>query len=1040
MHPLASSPGISTSQVARVVAPILVLSLIATITWAIVGVDGAAAQANGDVVISELFYNPDGSDEGSEFVELFNRSADAIDVSEWTIDGVDGRFGQGATIPGSGYLVVAREANAFSAAFGFAPDEEFAAVLSNGGEIIELIDRNGQVVDTVDYDDQAPWPLAADGDGASLQLLDTNSDNALAESWGEGDPTPGRANDARVGAPAPPVAAMGRGTYTGPVPELLSSSTPGAQIRYTLDGRAPTAQSTLYTGPIQIGPGAHSTATLRAIAIANGRTSMEIAHTYLFVGELADGGFDRLPTVSVQTDDRSNPTCVRAQPTICERERASIDYIDPGGGEGFGVTAAIAVFGDSSVNFQKNSFRLYFDDEWGVSNLDYPVFAGYGQGFIEPADSFDKLELRAQSWDGPEDGTGGPDYYVSDRWWKDTILDLGSLSPHGRFVNVFMNGRYHGVYDLRERFDSKWFESYGEGDSSEYDSVKWDGYFGRVISVNEGTDALFNQIRSASSYAQVKGLIDPVALIHQELVDSLTLSNGVGEREYRLVGGRTVEHPDDAILMHSDNDMAFGLQGAWWTWQPAGPRDHHFGWLWRWRGDPEFRQLIHDETARAFCGDGALTTQASRDRLDFWAAEVGAAMTAEVGRWGANSFTSAIATARGRIESGMPQLKQAWENDGLFVGCDLSPQLAGPDDLVVPSGRAVNVPLGLVDPDGDAFTATATGTPNGLSLSSDGRLTGTTQVAPGDYVVEVRAEDARGRWSLNEVTITVVDGGDAIESPALVLNEYNAVDANAGNWAGQDPAFPDDPTNGGDWFELAIVTDGLDLRGWSVELWDRDRSSETLKQTDTFVFADDPLWSDLRAGSLIAIAESVEQDASYLPRADDWSITVTPTGGLLLGGGSGFDTNRRGFRIAVRDANGNLVGPFMGETEEWRFGQADTPNVSAAEVGALCVPPTADADLVAGMRDVANVSTFAAENTCDGVAQGLADLRPVVGPPGDVDGSGAFDSQDVQAILLYGVQAEPVGVFNERAADVNADGTVDLLDALLAARQLELGG
>jgi hypothetical protein len=102
--------------------------------------------------------------------------------------------------------------------------------------------------------------LPADG----LQLTSTATVRVIAtrDGW---------ANSAVVRATytlrnATPVASLPAGTYTGAQQITLTSASPGAEIRYTLDGTTPTAASPLAAGPVLI----EGNKTLRAIALQPG--------------------------------------------------------------------------------------------------------------------------------------------------------------------------------------------------------------------------------------------------------------------------------------------------------------------------------------------------------------------------------------------------------------------------------------------------------------------------------------------------------------------------------------------------------------------------------------------------------------------------------------------------------------------------------------------------------------------------------------------------------------------------------------------------
>lgn len=138
------------------------------------------------LVISEIYYNPpaaQGADEVYEFIEITNPGANLVDLSGFRlIDGIEFTFPAGSSISPGSIVVVA--ADAFT--YRHLPVDVFEwdpGKLSNSGERIALIDANGALMDEVIFSDLDPWPLSADGDGSSLELLDAFSDNALATSW-----------------------------------------------------------------------------------------------------------------------------------------------------------------------------------------------------------------------------------------------------------------------------------------------------------------------------------------------------------------------------------------------------------------------------------------------------------------------------------------------------------------------------------------------------------------------------------------------------------------------------------------------------------------------------------------------------------------------------------------------------------------------------------------------------------------------------------------------------------------------------------------
>jgi PKD repeat protein len=81
------------------------------------------------------------------------------------------------------YMLVAVNSSAMMSAFGKTALQWTSGALSNSGELVLLKNANGLTVDSVNYDDVAPWDSLADGYGPSLELCDPNADNSLGANW-----------------------------------------------------------------------------------------------------------------------------------------------------------------------------------------------------------------------------------------------------------------------------------------------------------------------------------------------------------------------------------------------------------------------------------------------------------------------------------------------------------------------------------------------------------------------------------------------------------------------------------------------------------------------------------------------------------------------------------------------------------------------------------------------------------------------------------------------------------------------------------------
>ena len=154
------------------------------------------------IVINEINYHPHEDLDAGDWVELFNPTDSAVDLTGWSVRDEDDDhrwfFPEHALLPARDFLVVYSDSAAFHARHPDVPHAygEMPFGFSAAGDAVRLHASDGSVIDSLQYDDDAPWPVRADGHGATLALRDPGADNSDPRSWFASQPggTPGRAN------------------------------------------------------------------------------------------------------------------------------------------------------------------------------------------------------------------------------------------------------------------------------------------------------------------------------------------------------------------------------------------------------------------------------------------------------------------------------------------------------------------------------------------------------------------------------------------------------------------------------------------------------------------------------------------------------------------------------------------------------------------------------------------------------------------------------------------------------------------------------
>ncbi len=449
----------------------------------------------------------------------------------------------------------------------------------------------------------------------------------------------------------------------------------GARVLYTTDGRDP-EDSELELSSLEVA----GTTSLRVAVVVDGAVVHEDALTFLFPGQIVDQSapedwpqqwwvehesgpwaadyemdpeitqdpdwsgefpdvFSRAPTLALTLPPEAlfdlsdgiheNPT----EQGLAWERAAWAEWFSEEDPQGFTVACGVRIQGGAGRKpdrVHKKSFRLLFKKDYGPGELDYPVFE---DGEMQ---SFDTLVLRARynrSWIHWDDAGRLKSAYIREQLGADLQREMGHLAVRTRYVHLYINGLYWGIYLVHERPDANFLAAHLGGQPEDYDALN----SGVVTDGDEEawTELIEHIQAGVSSDEDYAWFADHVEL--ENYTDYMLLQLFLGnidwpEKNYyagrsRLEGGKFLHFMWDAELTMTTStadvipDMQEGVPGQLFD---------------ALRAHDEYRLYFADRVHRFQFNGGLLTEESLTERWLALAETVEHLVVAESARWGDN--------------------------------------------------------------------------------------------------------------------------------------------------------------------------------------------------------------------------------------------------------------------------------------------------------------------------------------------------------------------------------------------------------------------
>ena len=428
-----------------------------------------------------------------DWIELYNTSAGPINLAGYYLSDraaspTKWKIPAGFILPAKSTILIV--ASGLDNTIGGILHTNFKITQTDAKEAVVLSSPSGVIIDIneIDVPNQKNHAYARMPDGGQWTITTT--------------PTPGAKNiSTTIRYAETPDYDIDAGYYASAQVVSLQTPEPNSKIRYTLDGTNPNPGSSVYTAPINI----NNTLVLKTRTYSNDPAILpsHIEMNTYFIGPTSK---HTMKIVSISGDQVEELL---------------------GGNGGLKPEGTFELFDENGKFMDEctGEYNKHGNDSWAYAQrgLDYITRDQFGNDaeikakIFQNSDrkKFQRIILKAAANDNypsTNDGAHLRDAYVHELAQRAGMdIDVRSVE----FCVLYVNGKYWGVYDIREKVDDKDYTDYYYGlDEKEIDFIKtWGATWAEY-----GTTANWNTLRT---YILSNDMTDPVKF--QYVADRLNL-------------------------------------------------------------------------------------------------------------------------------------------------------------------------------------------------------------------------------------------------------------------------------------------------------------------------------------------------------------------------------------------------------------------------------------------------------------------------------------------------------------------------------------